>query len=112
MPRNRDRRYVCNIELCVWFTKGKAKWTFNRQSDKYDSCVLKYPVESNTKGIERHPSNPNNIILDPFMGSGTTGVACVHTNRNFIGIELDDKYYSIAKERIEKAMSKTEKVIA
>jgi site-specific DNA-methyltransferase (adenine-specific) len=45
-------------------------------------------------------SNPNDVVLDPCMGSGTTGVACVNTNRNFIGIERDDKYYRIAKERI------------
>lgn len=117
MPRNRNRRYVNNIELCVWFVKGKSKWTFNRQKDNYDSCVLKYPSESGIRNIRYHPcqkninlikelilrhSNPNNLILDPFMGSGTTGVACVHTNRNFIGIELDDKYFNVAKERIEK----------
>jgi len=47
---------------------------------------------------------PDDItILDPFMGSGTTGVACANTNRNFIGIELDEKYFEIAKNRIEYA---------
>ena len=40
-------------------------------------------------------------VLDCFMGSGSTGVACINTNRNFIGIELDDKYFEIAKNRIE-----------
>jgi site-specific DNA-methyltransferase (adenine-specific) len=40
------------------------------------------------------------IILDPFMGSGTTGVACKNLNRNFIGIEKDDKYFEIAEKRI------------
>lgn len=40
-------------------------------------------------------------VLDPFMGSGSTGVACINTNRNFIGIEIDEKYFSIAKERIK-----------
>ena len=40
-------------------------------------------------------------VLDPFMGSGTTGVACKELSRNFIGIELDEKYFSIAKQRIE-----------
>ena len=40
------------------------------------------------------------------MGSGSTGVACVNTNRRFIGIELDDTYFAIAKERIEKANNK------
>lgn len=42
-------------------------------------------------------------ILDPFMGSGTTGVACVQTGRKFIGIEIDPKYFEIAKKRIETA---------
>lgn len=44
-------------------------------------------------------------ILDPFMGSGTTGVACVKTGRKFIGIELDPAYCEIAKQRIEKAIA-------
>lgn len=48
-------------------------------------------------------SDEGNVILDPFMGSGTTGVACVNTNRNFIGMELDEDYFKVAKERIEKA---------
>jgi len=43
------------------------------------------------------------IVLDPFMGSGTTGVACVQTGRRFIGIEIDQKYFDIAVKRIEKA---------
>lgn len=48
-------------------------------------------------------SNEGDTVLDCFMGSGTTGVACVNTNRNFIGIELDTQYFKIAKERIRKA---------
>lgn len=46
-------------------------------------------------------SNENDLILDPFMGSGTTGVACKNLNRKFIGIELDENYFNIAKDRIE-----------
>lgn len=45
-------------------------------------------------------SNEGDTILDPFMGSGTTGVACANTGRRFIGIELDDGYFNIAKDRI------------
>lgn len=48
-------------------------------------------------------SNKDDLILDPFMGSGTTGVACHSLNRNFIGIELDSDYFTIAKKRIENA---------
>ena len=49
-------------------------------------------------------SNPIDIVFDPFMGSGTTGVACINTNRRFIGIELDKEYFEIAQNRIEKAI--------
>ena len=48
-------------------------------------------------------SNPEDTVLDPFMGSGTTGVACINTNRKFIGIELDPTYFDIAYKRIEDA---------
>ena len=48
-------------------------------------------------------SNEGGIVLDFALGSGTTGVACVHTNRYFIGIEQDEKYFKISKERIKKA---------
>lgn len=43
------------------------------------------------------------FVLDPFMGSGTTGVACARAGRSFIGIEIDDGYFEIACERIHKA---------
>ena len=46
----------------------------------------------------------NDIITYPFMGSGTTGIACVNTKRNFIGIELEKKYFDIAKDRIKEAV--------
>mgnify|MGYP004456169167 FL=1 len=48
-------------------------------------------------------SEPRSIILDPFMGSGTTGVACAKLGRKFIGIEIDEGYFDIACERIEQA---------
>lgn len=51
--------------------------------------------------IEIH-SNSNDVILDPFMGSGSTGEAALSLNRKFIGIELDKQYFDLAKERIER----------
>ena len=56
-------------------------------------------------------TNDNEVVLDFTMGSGTTGVACVNTNRNFIGMELDDKYFEIAKKRIEKAIAEKERML-
>jgi len=88
---------------------------------KYDpdyvqpSDVLEIDVVPNRKG-KLHPvqkpikllewliktySNKDDLILDNCMGSGSTGVACLNTGRNFIGIELDEKYFNIAKQRIE-----------
>lgn len=58
-------------------------------------ALLEYLIKTYT--------NDGELVLDNCMGSGSTGVACINTNRNFIGMELDDKYFSIAKERIEKA---------
>ncbi len=52
--------------------------------------------------LERY-TQEGDTILDPFMGSGTTGVACVNLNRSFIGMEIDEKYYQLAKDRIEAA---------
>ena len=49
-------------------------------------------------------TNPGATILDPFMGSGTTGVACIQTGRRFIGIEIDENYYAIARKRITEAL--------
>ena len=50
-------------------------------------------------------TNENELVLDNCMGSGSCGVACVNTNRNFIGIELDENYFNIAKERINGAIN-------
>lgn len=55
------------------------------------------------KWIIEKATNEGDTILDPFMGSGTTGVACVQTGRNFIGIEIDEGYFKIAEKRIKDA---------
>lgn len=113
MPRNRDRRYITDFECAIWFTMPKAKWTFNRQSENYQRpkfvhSVEKglHPTQKNLKLMEeivKIHTNNGDLILDPFMGSGTTGVACKNLNRDFIGIEKDEKYFNIAKERIANA---------
>lgn len=72
--------------------------------DFYGESKRFHPTQKPLKLIERlvqASSNKGDVILDPFMGSGTTGVACKHLDRNFIGIELDPNYFKLAKERIE-----------
>ena len=53
--------------------------------------------------IEIH-SNINDVVVDCFMGGGTTGVACKKLNRNFIGVEIDEKYFTISKNRIDEVI--------
>ena len=92
------------------YGSAKSKHRDNPDGTRYPKTILKFKQE---KGL--HPtqkpttlmeylintySNENDVVLDNTMGSGTTGVACVNTNRKFIGIELDKNYFDIAKERI------------
>ena len=56
-------------------------------------------------------TNSNQTILDPFMGSGTTGIACANLNRNFIGFELDPDYFQIAKKRIDQAQTQNNLIL-
>jgi len=62
-----------------------------------------HPTEKNVRLMEKLVRLTNGTVLDPFMGSGTTGVACANLGRSFIGIEIDEKYFDIACKRIEKA---------
>jgi site-specific DNA-methyltransferase (adenine-specific) len=62
-----------------------------------------HPTEKPIKFLEYMVSAIDGVVLDPFMGSGTTGVACAKLNRGFIGIERDAQYFDIAKGRIASA---------
>ncbi len=82
----------------------------------YPESILKYPVDSNRLHPTQKPvalleyliktyTLKGETVLDNCMGSGSTGVACINTRRNFIGIEKDDKYFEIAKKRIEEHLT-------
>lgn len=86
----------------------------NESGDRYPVNLLEFSTGDHTNIL--HPTqkpvalleyliktytNPGELVLDNCMGSGSTGVACVHTDRDFIGMELDEHYFQIAKERIE-----------
>jgi DNA modification methylase len=76
------------------------------QSDKSNPSAKGHPWPKPINLIKKfveYWSNENDTILDPFMGSGTTGVSCVQTGRNFIGIEIDQGYFKIAEKRIKDA---------
>jgi DNA modification methylase len=97
------------LDIILWYSKGGAIAKHKSRD------VIEYPIipSENDNG---HPTpKPARVmtkllgmiggdtILDPFMGSGTTGVACVQTGRKFIGIEIDPNYYAIAQRRIAEA---------
>lgn len=92
-----NQRYTFNLKevqkniSCVWEVE-------TTNSGRLHSCEK--PINILEK-IIKTSSNENDIVLDCFMGSGSTGVACVNTNRKFIGIEKDEKYFEIACNRIK-----------
>ena len=78
---------------------------FNRVNSKSKDKTI-HPTQKPVKLLEyliKTYTNEGQTVLDNTMGSGSTGVACVNTNRRFIGIEIDEKYFEIAKNRIEEA---------
>jgi len=101
--------YAPKHEFILYGHKGRSIFRNKRLPDvldypKISSNKLLHPTEKNISMLEMFIGNntdKNNLILDPFMGSGTTGVACKNLNRNFIGIELDENYFNIAKKRID-----------
>ena len=86
---NEGKRYPVSI---VEFGRDKTKF----HPTQKPVALMEYLIKTYT--------NKGETVLDNCMGSGSTGVACLNTNRNFIGIELDDKYFEIAKKRIERHM--------
>ena len=94
--------------VAIFHRKGRKKWNggghhavwiTNIESGQHPT---QKPIFLFSKFIEQFTDN-NNLILDPFMGSGTTGVAAIQMGRKFIGIEREESYFNIACERIEQA---------
>ena len=116
-PRNSKINYLTNCREIALLGIKKSNPTFNSE---YDNAIYEYPFPSGKGRI--HPtqkslplfkdlvtkhSNENDVVLDPFMGSGTTCVAAKETDRKYIGIERDEKYYQSAKKRIERLHENT-----
>lgn len=108
-----SNKYLSDTEYCLYFRKGgicspnnyeDAKTFYLAPINIKDKNIYGHPTVKPldfTKKLIRNSSKENEIVLDPFMGSGTTGHACKELGREFIGIELDEKYFAIAKNRIE-----------
>lgn len=107
--------------VAAWAGKGFAKWNSGGKRGVYTHFV------NPTNRDGRHPTekplalmseilldftNPGELICDPFMGSGTTGVAAVKLGRQFVGIEQDERYFDIACDRISRALQQADMFVA
>lgn len=107
-PMNGEYVYLSGTENAVWFKKkgtGKLNCKCKKNWFIHSTGSSKYhPTEKNHKLLEElilDNTNENDTVFDCCMGSGSTGIVAAKLNRNFIGIELDPKYFEIAKQRIE-----------
>lgn len=105
--------YMSQYEYILFFRKGKGKKINNCGTSDILSISNKKTKDKDGKNIHdtekpielmevlvNNSSQENELVLDPFMGVGSTGIACIKNNRNFIGIEIDENYFTIAKERM------------
>src|SRR5699024_3562196 len=94
----KDKRYKPK----KWLYRLPDNWHWTKAS-VHNAKEKLHPTEKNVSCIEDMlalSSSVNEVVLDPFMGSGTTAIACINTNRNYIGFELDEGYYKTSIERI------------
>lgn len=112
LPSLHKKNWRSAFELCMYMVKGPRPATFNFVSQR--ECTNTYPHASRVRHTD-HPtekplemirrivrvsSHPGDLVLDPFMGSGTTAAACVETGRRFVGFETSGEYVRMAEARI------------
>lgn len=110
--------YMKNCEYTLLLRKGGSKYINDIGGSKtvhqFNNIIGNkvHPTEKPVELMEFYVENSSDVgdvVLDMFMGSGSTGVACVNTNRDFVGVELDDNYFNIAEKRIQDALDNKEK---
>ena len=108
-----NNKYLSDLEYCLMFRQEGTSvnnGTYETKSKCYhsglnvkDKDLYNHPTIKPLDYVKAHIINSTkegDTVFDPFMGSGTTGVACKELNRNFIGIEINDDYFKIAQDRI------------
>lgn len=113
VPQLRKVKFQQATEFCFWGVKGDINGTFNYQLGQHPNCFRRpilgghertaHPTQKPmdiTKTIISYLSNENDLVLDPFLGSGTTAVACKQLGRRYIGFENNQEYFDIAKKRL------------
>ena len=111
-------KFLHNPEFMGKNNKLLHETEYEQKYTNYPSEIIEFGLDKNVIHPTQKPvdlmeyliktySNENETVLDNCMGSGTTGVACVNTNRNFIGIERDEEYFNLAKSRIDASIGLT-----
>lgn len=104
--------WLADVEYCLHLYKGitlndgiknKSRW-YVSSTNTYDKKKFDHPTIKPVELVERHllhATQPGDLILDPFMGSGTTALAAKHTGRKWLGFEIDEKFHQIAVDRLQ-----------
>jgi DNA modification methylase len=107
-PMNGDKIWLSGIECCVYGKKSGATFNLHCKNSVLRFPCGKHDIHPTQKPIELFrylltaSSNEGDTVLDPFMGSGTTAVACIKEHRHFIGFELNKEYFDKAVKRIKR----------
>lgn len=116
MPRNMNLHFVNSTEAWIYFTYKKRTGTFNNDGKVLHDFIETGVAANGERKFGKHPTqkpvqlmeffvkvltNEGETVLDPFMGSGSVGVAAQKNNRNFIGVEINENYFQIATRRIQ-----------
>lgn len=109
-----------NYAFSLIYSNQKSVTTNNADGKRYPVDILKFNIPKKRTEKQPHPTqkpvalieyliktytNEGEIVLDPFIGSGTTAVACIKSDRNFVGYELDEKYFEICQKRIDETLA-------
>ncbi|WP_313232601.1 DNA-methyltransferase [Tissierella praeacuta] len=123
MPRNMNLHFINSVEGWIYFVNETKTGTYNNNGKAIHDFIETSLTPGSEKRFGTHPtqkpekviehfieilSNEGETVLDPFMGSGTTGVVSKRLNRNFIGVELEEDYFDIALKRIGEEKSSQE----
>jgi DNA modification methylase len=105
-PSNGQHMWLSSMENCIFIKKRKTVFNENCKSSVFEFPIGRSKVHPTEKPLSLFEklvlasSNEGDLVFDPCMGSATTGIVCLHTNRNFIGIELDSGYFETCNNRI------------
>lgn len=116
LPRNMNLQFINSTETWIYLINDGTTGTFNNDGKAIHDFVETSTISTKERKLGKHPtqkplaliehfvkilSNEGDVIMDPFMGSGTSGVAAIKQKRKFVGVELNEEYYNLSMKRIK-----------